>query len=98
MDPKGLFNRRRKHNNTPKSMLLILANYVVVLVSTSLFTSCTHINAFFWVIIAGMVVYNYFDVRRYHEEYNKITIIAYVISVVVLIALFLIFILSGQNC
>jgi len=94
----GLFNRRRKHNNTPKSVLLIFSNFVVVLVSSTLFTSCNHINSFFWVIVAGLGVYNYFTIRRFRDEYDKITVISYVISMVVLIGLFLIFILSGQNC
>ncbi|HEY0245808.1 MAG TPA: hypothetical protein VGC01_09615 [Mucilaginibacter sp.] len=96
MIPEELYKRRRNHNNTPKSMLLILANYVTILVSTSLFTSCTHINQFFWVIVAGLVIYNFFNIRRFHEEYNKITIIAYIISIVVLIALFILFRSTGQ--
>jgi hypothetical protein len=98
MIPEELYKRRRNHNNTPKSILLIIANYVVVLVSTSLFTTCKQVNWFFWVIIAGLVVYNFFDIRRYREEYNKITIIAYIISLVVLIALFITFMVMGQNC
>jgi len=97
MLPEELYKRRRNHNNTPKSLLLIFANYIVVLVSASLFTSCNKINWFFWVIVAGMSVYNYFDIRRFHEEYNKVTIIAYVVSLVVLIGLFVGFVVKG-NC
>lgn len=97
MLPEEVYKRRRNHNNTPKSLLLILANYIVILVSASLFTSCNQINGFFWVIIAGMAVYNFFDVRRFREEYNKVTIIAYVVSLVVLIGLFIGFVVKG-NC
>jgi len=96
--PEELFKRRRNHNNTPKSVLLILTNYVVVLVGTSLFTSCNKISNFFWFIIAGLVAYNYFNIRRYHEEYNKVTVIAYVVSMVILIGVFIIYIATGQNC
>jgi hypothetical protein len=98
MLPEELYKRRRNHNNTPKSLLLILANYIIVLVGTSLFTSCNHISWFFWIIIAGLATYNFFNIRRFHEEYNKPTIIAYVISVVALAALFIIFMLNGQSC
>ena len=98
MIPEELYKRRRNHNNTPKSLLLILANYITVLVSTSLFTSCTKINTFFWIVMAGLAVYNFFTIRRFHDEFNRVTIIAYVLSVVVLIGLFVIFRLSGQGC
>jgi len=97
MLPEELYKRRRNHNNTPKSTLLILTNYIVVLVGSSLCTSCGSISWFFWVIIAGLVVYNVFTIRRFHEEYNKPTIIAYIISLVVLAGLFTGVVLKG-NC
>jgi hypothetical protein len=96
MIPEGLYKRRRNHNNTPKPLLLIFTNYIITLVGTSLFTSCNHINQFFWVIVAGLAVYNFFNIRRFHDEYNKITTIAYIISVVVLIGLFIAFRITGQ--
>jgi len=98
MLPEQLYKRRRNHNNTPKSLLLILANYVIVLVSTSLFTSCNHISWFFWVVLGGLAIYNYFYIRRFHEEYNKVTIVAYIISLVALSTLFIIFMANGQSC
>jgi hypothetical protein len=98
MIPEELYKRRRNHNNTPKSLLLIIANYIVILLGTSLFITCNKINAFFWVIVAGLAIYNYFDIRRYRDEYNKITTIAYIVSVVILIALFITFMLTGQSC
>ncbi|MDB5110008.1 MAG: hypothetical protein JWR67_1122 [Mucilaginibacter sp.] len=98
MIPEELYKRRRRHNKTPKSTLLILANFITVLVATSLFASCNKINWFFWVIIGLLGVYNFFDIRRYRDEYNKVTIIAYVISLVVLVVLFFLFKIKGQNC
>ena len=98
MIPDNLYKRRRNHNNTPKSLLLILANYATVLVSTSLFTNCTSINTFFWIVMAGLGVYNYFTIRRFRDEFNTATIIAYVISLVILISLFILFRVSGQGC
>jgi succinate dehydrogenase/fumarate reductase cytochrome b subunit len=96
--PEDLYKRRRNHNNTPKSVLLIFANYVTILVSASLFTSCNGIHWFFWLILAGLAVYNYFNIRRFRDEYNKATIIAYILSLVFLIILFILFRLKGQGC
>ncbi len=98
MLPEEVYKRRKRHNNTPKSTLLIIANYIVVLVCASLFTSCNKINWIFWVVIAGMAVYNFFDIRRYHDEYNKPTIIAYISSLVILIGVFIYYLTKGQGC
>lgn len=98
MVPEQLYKRRRNHNNTPKSLLLILANCITVLVSTSLFTNCTKITNFFWVVMVGLAVYNFFTIRRFRDEYNRVTIIAYIISLAVLVALFIAFRASGQGC
>jgi len=97
MVPEELFKRRRGHK-TPKPTLLIITNFITVMVAVSLFTSCNKINWFFWVILGGVAVYNFFDIRRYHEEYNRITIISYCISVAVLVFLLIIFRVSGQGC
>ena len=96
MIPEELYKRRRRHNNTPKSLMLIMTNYIVVLVCTSLFTACGKVNAFFWVVIAGMVVYNFFSIRRFHDEFNKVTIIAYAVSMVTLIAVFVMFLVKEK--
>ena len=98
MLPEELYKRRRNHNNTPKSLLLILANYVTVLVCMSLFTNCTKITNFFWVVIAGLAVYNFFTIRRFHDEFNRVTIVAYIVSLVLLIGLFIVFRVTGQSC
>src|ERR1700748_2159837 len=98
MLPEQLYKRRRNHNNTPKSLLLILANYVTVLVCASLFTNCTKITNFFWVMMVGLAVYNFFTIRRFRDEFNRVTIIAYVLSLIFLIGLFIIYRTSGQGC
>ena len=92
MIPEELYKRRRNHNKTPKSMLLILANYVVVLLGASLFTSCDHINWFFWVIEGGLAIYNFFTIRRNREEFeNKSIVYSYVFSLVILVGVFFLF-------
>jgi heme O synthase-like polyprenyltransferase len=94
MIPEEVFKRRRRHNNTPESILLIIANFIVVSISLALFTAKHHVGWFFWVVIGLLAVYNFFTIRRNREEYNKITIIAYLISIIVLCLLF--FLLKGK--
>ena len=87
MIPDEVFKRRPGHNNTPESILLIIANFIVVSVANALCVSDHHIHWFFWIIIGLLAVYNFFTIRKNYEEYNKMTIIAYIVSLVVLIAL-----------
>jgi hypothetical protein len=89
--PEELFKRRRNHNNTPESILLIIANYIVVAVNITLFVNKQHINWFFWVVIGFLALYNYYTIRRNREEYTKVNIIAYIISIVGLFLLFFLF-------
>jgi hypothetical protein len=91
MIPDELYKRRRRHNNTPESILLIIANFIVVSVSIPVFTTRTHINWFFWVVLGLLAIYNFFTIRRNREEYNRITIIAYIVSDIVLVVLFFVF-------
>jgi nicotinamide riboside transporter PnuC len=96
MIPEELFKRRPRHNNTPESTLLILANFIVICAATSLFTTKTHINWFFWVVVGLLGVYNFFTIRRNREEFeNKFVQISYVISTLVLVGLF--FLLKGRT-
>lgn len=95
MIPDEVYKRRRRHNNTPESILLIIANFIVVSVSIPIFTTRTHINWFFWVVLGLLAIYNAFTIHRYREEYNRITVIAYVISDIVLVALFFVFRAKG---
>jgi hypothetical protein len=96
MIPEELYKRRRRHNNTPKSLMLIMTNYIVVLVCMSLFTACGKVNTFFWVVMAGMAVYNFFSISRFRDDFNKITIISYAGSMVVLIAVFILFLVKEK--
>ena len=97
MIPEELYKRRRRHNNTPSSMLLIIANFIVPTIAVSLFSSCNQVNWFFWVVMGGLAIYNFFDIRRNREEYNKTIIISYLISLVIMIAL-TIYWITTRNC
>jgi hypothetical protein len=92
MIPEEVFKRRPRHNNTPESTLLILANFIVIALDTSLFTNKTQIYTFFWVVVGFLTVYNVYTIRRNREEFeSRIIIIAYVISLLVLIGLFFVY-------
>ncbi len=92
MIPEEIFKRRRNHNNTPESILLIITNFIVLSVAVTLFADRNHINWFFWVVLAVLAVYNYYTIRRNQDEYsNRITVIAYLVSLVVLILVFFLF-------
>jgi hypothetical protein len=86
MIPEELYKRRRRHNNTPTYITLIIANYIVLAVGASLAVSCNNIHWFFWVVTGLLAVYNFFSIRRNIEEYTKPIIIAYVASLVIIAA------------
>jgi len=96
MIPEEVFKRRPGHNNTPESTLLIIANFIVVAIATSLFASKDHVSWFFWVIIGLLAVYNFFTIRKNREEFlTKAAIIAYVISIATLVAVFFLYTSKG---
>ena len=88
MLPKEVYKRRARHNNTPEAITLIIANFVVVFAGVTLFADKTHVHWFFWVVLGFLGIYNIFTIRRNREDFNKITIIVYVASILVLVAAF----------
>jgi hypothetical protein len=91
MLPEEVYKRRRRHNNTPESTLLIIANFIVVAINIALFTTRNHINWFFWVVLGGLALYNFFTIRRNREEFTKVITISYLVSIVILIGVFFLF-------
>jgi uncharacterized membrane protein HdeD (DUF308 family) len=94
MLPDEVYKRRPNHNNTPESITLIIANFIVFAAATQLFVTCNKIGSFFWVIVGALVVYNFFSVRKYREDYGRPQVIAYVLSLVILIIFF--FVMRGR--
>jgi hypothetical protein len=89
-EPHQVFKRR--HFGTPESTTLITTNYIVVAVGLSITTSSQHkIHWFFWVIFGLLGVYNFFSIRKNWSEFDKVSIIAYIIGAAGLSLLFLIF-------
>jgi len=87
MLPNELYKRR--HYGTPQSILLIMANYVVFAVAASIFASSDTINPFFWIVMGVLAIYNFTNIRKDREQYNRIRIIAYVISLALLVLMFI---------
>jgi len=86
MLPDDLYKRR--HYGTPQSILLIITNYTVFAVFATIFATGT-INWFFWVVIGLLALYNFFNIRKDREEYTRVRIIAYVVSILVMILMFI---------
>ncbi len=97
MLPDEVYKRRPNHNNTPESITLIIANFIVFAVATQLFAGCK-IGTFFWVIMGALAVYNFFNVRKYREDYQKPQIIAYVLSIIIMLAVFILMRVYATNC
>ncbi len=88
MVPGGdIFKPRRRYGNMPRPILLIITNYIVC---CALFTLVTKTTWFFWTVLILLAVYNYYNIRRNREEYNKTNIIASVISAVGLVLFYFI--------
>ncbi|TSD63934.1 hypothetical protein FFF34_015315 [Inquilinus sp. KBS0705] len=97
MLPENLYKRRRAHNNTPQSVLLILTNCIVLAVLIQMFTGCS-INNFFWIALGVLALYNAYTIRRNREEYNRLNIIIYIASIVLMAFLFYYFSTHSGNC
>ena len=82
-----VFKRRRQHNNTPESIKLIIANFIVVSAADMLFSDHEHLYWFFWVVIGFLAVYNFFTIRKNYEIFSKVDKIAYLASIPILILL-----------
>ena len=97
MLPEGLYKRRR-HHTTPPTVLLIFTNCIVLFLLIQLFTGCATINNFFWAAIAALALYNLYQIRRNPDEYNKLNVILYVVSIVLMAGLFFYFSSQPHNC
>lgn len=96
MLPNNLYKRR--HYGTPGSFYLMGTNYVVLAMAIQMFAACTTIGWGFWVVMGLLVLYNIYKIRRDREEYDKIRIIAYIISVVGMVIMFFLFRNGAQHC
>ncbi|MDO3640701.1 MAG: hypothetical protein ACTHMI_07470 [Mucilaginibacter sp.] len=84
---QDVFKRRPGHKNTPEAIKLIIANFIVISAGEALCFNPHHISWFFWVIVGGLVVYNFFSLRKNLEVYSKTDKITYLVSTIVIAAL-----------
>jgi hypothetical protein len=89
MLPDELYKRR--HYGTPQSILLIVSNFTVFAVMGSIFAAGKTVNWFFWVAMGLLAIYNVLNIRKDREEYNRARIIAYIISILLMGAMFIMF-------
>lgn len=89
MGPNELYKRR--HYGTPQSVMLLLTNYLVFGICTTLFASDKTISWFFWICLAVLALYNFSNIRKDREEYNRFRIVAYVVSILLMAVMFVYF-------
>ncbi|WDF55091.1 hypothetical protein [Mucilaginibacter sp. KACC 22063] len=94
MIPEEVFKRR--HYGTPQIFTLIVTNSVLICLIVPFFATCGYPNIYFWIFVLGLTIYNIFTVRRFRDEFNKVTIIAYIIGILVDVAGILL--LIHKNC
>ena len=82
---------KRRHFGTPASFTLITTNYIIVAVGLAITTSHHKIHWFFWVIFGLLAVYNIFILRKNWSEFDKVSVIAYIVGAAGLSLLFLMF-------
>ena len=87
MLPKEIYQRRREHGKTPSPIMLVIVNYIVC---SFLFTVDSKINWFFWLTLALLGVYNYFNIRRNREDYTRPYIIGYLVSFTGIVFLYIV--------
>jgi cellulose synthase/poly-beta-1,6-N-acetylglucosamine synthase-like glycosyltransferase len=98
MLPDGLYKRRRNHNNTPPSVLLVFTNCIVLAVLIQMFTGCSTINNFFWIALGVLALYNVYTIRQNREAYNRLNIIIYIVSILLMVLLFFYFNNQPHKC
>ncbi|WP_295653244.1 hypothetical protein [uncultured Mucilaginibacter sp.] len=96
MLPEEVYKRR--HWGTPESFFLITANYVTVAIATDFFAMCNPISIYFWITLAVLAFYNFYQLRREREMYDKARTIGYCISLVGLVLMFFLFRAGAHNC
>lgn len=84
--PEDIYKRR--HFGTPQSVSLIVTNYIVVIIAVQIFAMANPINWIFWVVIGLLAAYNFFQIRKNREDFDRKNLIVYAVSVVLLLVVF----------
>ncbi len=96
MIPEELFKRR--HFGTPQSVSLIVTNYIVTVIDIQVFAMCTQIKWYFWAVLGLLAAYNFFQIRRNHEVFDRKNLIVFGISLILLLAVFFLLRTKAQPC
>jgi hypothetical protein len=79
--PETIF---RDRNYSQQALVsLITANYIVFAIGVQATVNCERVHWAFWLVIAGLAIYNYFTIKRNTDEFaEKRTQIIYGISII----------------
>ena len=84
--PEEIYKRR--HFGTPQAVSLIVTNYIVVVIAVQIFAMSNPISWFFWAVIGLLAVYNFYQIRKNREDFDRKNLIVYAVSVILLLAVF----------
>ncbi|MBS7566579.1 hypothetical protein KHS38_19395 [Mucilaginibacter sp. Bleaf8] len=97
MVPGNVFKDRNYSSQAIISLITI--NYIVFALAVQMCVSCTGLHWFFWIIIAGLAVYNFYNIRFNRDEFSeKKTQIIYVISLAGLSIIYYLLGVAALNC
>lgn len=96
MIPEEIFKRR--HFGMPVLITLIWTNYIVMIINTYIFAMCTQIKWYFWVVLGLLAVYNFYQINRNRENFDRKNLLAYGISLVLLLVVFFLLRTKAQPC
>lgn len=96
MIPEEIYKRR--HFGTPESVSLIVVNYIVTIIAIQAFAMCTHIQWLFWVIIGLLAIYNFYQIRKNREVFDRKNLIVFSITLILLLAVFFLLRTRAQPC
>ena len=95
--PETIF---RDRNYSQQSLIsLITANYIVFAIGVQATVNCQRVHWGLWLVIAGLVVYNYYTIKRNTDEFaEKKTQIIYGISILAMGVLYYLLGVVALHC
>lgn len=83
MLPEQVYKRR--HFGTPWLFTLFVVNAIATCLVMPAVGHCDHISWLFWVFVGGLAAYNFYTIRRNREDFNKVSIISYIIFMLLIL-------------
>lgn len=96
MIPEEIYKRR--HFGTPESVSLIVTNYIVTIIDVQVFAMCTSIKWYFWTVLGLLAVYNFYQINRNRDTFDRKNLLVYGISLILLLVVFFLLRTKAETC